>query len=160
MTERFEFEDGSFYEFERPDKAFLETLTERKVGDWYAWVIGNEYAEQDEVRYKEGHTINLDIASQTSTAFKETYVAATQTPKSKKLKPTKPGEKNENVIGVFLTVNPLESTSELSRGVYLPIMFSHNIAGGLFIDITKIVSKVIYEPTLLPSELKVLLRER
>ena len=159
MTERFEFIDGSFYEFERLSKPALKSIQDRNVrGAWYV-NLGKRVEGRCEVIDGEPEVYFQPVDDvRLWGSFGDCYRAH----REKKTSSTKK-KLSDNVIAVGLSFDSLGSIlcpDEFRRGVYLPIMFDFRLPGDLFIDIADIVSRVIYEPSLITPETRKALRSR
>ena len=156
MSERFEFTDGSYYEFERWSAEELKGYHDLNTDTWIVNLTSEKPSDNKDIECVVEGLIHPNDAK----AFSDRFTEAVD--EEREYKPTKykTRRRNKEVMGVGLTrCNRVDfdGPNEFERGIYLPIKFCYSVANELFIDISTITSKVIYEPSLLTSYAKKIL---
>lgn len=165
MKERFEFTDGSFYEFERWTEGELVELTAFSGKLWYMNLL-QEFDLDEKIRQEgicNGELITCLVKPSLRVRFRDDYSANLERRKRYKAS----GSHAAQIIGVGLTFHsyPVRLTSqivrsELAQGIYLPVKFNYWADSRLYIDPAIITNRVIYEPTVAPKGLERLLTSK
>ena len=149
MKERFEFTDGSYYEFERWTEEDIRRVKARSVySSWWISMLGDE----SELNDTKAVPPQIRIKIRPMDLFRTKYDTCALAGQKYKAKQYAPGEVNQDVIGVALTADFRTANAqvvEFASGIYLPIKFNHNEYCNLFVALNTIKSKVIYEPKLI-----------
>lgn len=149
MKERFEFTDGSYYEFDRWTAEDIRKFKARSVySSWWISIIGDE----SELNNDEIVPPQVRINVRPMDLFRKKYDTCSLTRHKYKARQYNPGEANQEVIGVALTVDFRTANAqvvEFARGIYLPIKFNRHEYGNLFVALNTIKNKVIYEPSMI-----------
>lgn len=156
MKECFEFADGSYYEFDRWDKKDLPTENIRDIAGWIVNLVSEKSLVSSAIEF----AVEVLIHPNDLEAFADRFETAMDEEREYKASKYKTRRRNREVIGVGLTrCTRLDSEkpTEFGCGIYLPLKFSYSLANELFVDVSTITNKVIYEPSLLTPYAKKIL---
>ena len=155
MKERFEFTDGSHYEFDPWSKADLARINIVHMDYWYMQLVTDAQVKQAEAERERaaGEKLYFIVNPMASVGFKETYNSYWDVPQAYK----RGKDIASDVLGIGITyngkpvINMEDAPHDMYQGVYLPVRYSPYIFGNLYIDPTCIVNKVLYEPSIVPK---------
>lgn len=164
MKERFEFIDGSFYEFERWSKEDLVQLGIVPTHYWYIQLVADEEVKKVEAEGKwlTGEKLYFVVNPSVTEQFRVDYNRFWGRARA----PKKAKDLASDVFTVGLTYNGKTVTKiedaphDMYQGVYLPVRYSSYVFGNLHIDPNSIVSKVLYEPSIVPNGFRKLLTSK
>lgn len=156
MKERFEFTDGSYYEFERLSDAFITEKRDWVVKSMYLnLLVGEPDKHRIPPRTDLVHFIPVDEVN-----FRNNYCDGWKAGRKYTPRGYRKGAYNQEVIGVGLTYSSMSQCGEFDNGIYLPVKFDIRANGNLFVDVATIVSEVLYEPALAPLSVRKLIKSR
>ena len=149
MKERFEFMDGSYYEFERFTVLPAPMRSEVLLGWDYSYKYNLCYCFcylAKSSSYIPGLYLHNPHKEPGLT---ETHTAALKLGVELNKKPNVPGTVNKRILGIGLILAKSEASSPFCAGVYVPIEI--NKFGYRCVDLENLTGKMIYEAKLVPE---------